>query len=167
MTIKLRLPGAAQTLTSDSLYFYRRYQHLMPTVVHSPWSLIFGLVRPMTARLALFLGLALSVTAKAAPTSADTIKWNFDSKTRVWTSPEIGIALRKSIAGFQQKSAEPYAKDGSAFGYWGEHGALTLIVERRGAGGYPGTGEYRYSFVNKAGAADLETFLGALGMKKI
>ena len=193
----------------------------------------------MTTRLALFLVFALSVTAQASPNAEDAIKWNFDSKTRIWTSHEIGIALHKSIAGFQQKSAEPYDKDGSAFGYWGEHGALTLIIERRGAGGYPGTGdctpqvranylqvmhksygktdserpfllvyssggkrgsglgtvchfvsfptfgntpaysevgvvligdvllEYRYSFADKAGGADLAAFLRALGMKKV
>ena len=181
----------------------------------------------------------MSVVGRASPTAEDAIKWNHDSKTGVWTSPEIGLALRKSIPGFQQKSAEPYDKDGSAFDYWGKHGALTLIIERRGAGGYPGTGdctpqvranylremhkrygktdsersfglvysssgksgrgvgtvchfvsfptfggipaysevgavligdvllEYRYSFANKAGAAALDAFLRALGMKKV
>jgi len=193
----------------------------------------------MSTRLAFILVCALSATVHAATTAEDAVKWRFDAKSHVWTSPETGIALRRSIAGFQQKSAEPYDKDGSAFGYVGRRGALTLIIERRGAGGYPGTGdctaqsranylqqmhekygktdsersfglaysssgksgrgvgtlchfvsfptydgipafsevgvvligdillEYRYSYANPAGAADLDAFLRALGVKKV
>lgn len=95
----------------------------------------------MTTRLALFFISALSVSLHAASPGEGNVKWRFDSKSHVWTSPETGIALRGSIAGFKQKSAEPYDKDGSAFGYEGKHGALTLIIERRAAGGYPGTGD--------------------------
>jgi|GEM_PF-3098302 len=93
----------------------------------------------MTKRLASFLVIALSASLHAASITDDNIQWQLNSKTRVWASPETGITLRRSIAGFQQQSAEPYAKDGSAFGYFGKHGALTLIIERRGPGGYPGT----------------------------
>jgi hypothetical protein len=95
----------------------------------------------MTTRLALFVVFAASITGHTSPITADAVKWNRDAKADAWTSPETGLVLRKSIAAFQQKSAEPYAKDGSAFGYTGAHGALTLIIERRGAGGYPGTGD--------------------------
>lgn len=193
----------------------------------------------MKTRLTLLFLFAVSVPGHAEPTVESAVKWNRDKRTGVWSSPETGLSLRKSIAGFRQKSAEPYAKDGSAFGYFGEHGALTLIIERRGAGGYAGTGdctprvranylhemherygktdsersfqlaysaggksgrgvgtvchfvsfptfggmpahsevgavligdillEYRYSFINTAGAADLDAFLRALGVKKI
>src|ERR1051325_5874942 len=192
----------------------------------------------MTTRLALFSFFALYVNVSAT-TSEDNVKWRFDSKSHVWTSPETGIALHRTIAGFKQQSAEPYDKDGSAFGYFGPHGALTLIIEGRGAGGYPGTNdctaqsranyleqmhekygktdsersfalvyssrgksgrgvgtlchfisfptfdgmpaysevgvvligdilfEYRYSFANPAGEADLAAFLRALGVKKV
>jgi hypothetical protein len=181
----------------------------------------------------------MCATTLAAKSAEDSVKWRFDAKSHVWASPETGIALRRSIAGFQQQSAEPYDKDGSAFGYFGKHGALTLIIERRAAGGYPGTGdctpqsranyleqmhekygktdsersfglayssggksgrgvgtlchfvsfptfdglpaysevgvvligdillEYRYSYANPAGAADLDAFLRALGVKKV
>ena len=192
----------------------------------------------MHTRLALSFVLALSLSAQAATTAEDAVKWQFESKTHTWTSPETGVALRKSMGRFQQKSAEPYAKDGSAFGYEGKYGALTLIIERRGAGGYAGTGdctpavranylqemhrrygktdsersfglvystggksgrglgtvyhfvsfptfdgipaysevgvvligdillEYRYSFVNTSGEAELAAFLRTLGIKK-
>ena len=93
----------------------------------------------MTTRLVLFLVSAFALGLSGASTAEENVKWQFDRKTHVWTSPETGITLRKSIGGFQQKSAEPYDKDGSAFGYEGKHGALTLIIERRAAGGYPGT----------------------------
>ena len=124
----------------------------------------------MTTRLALIVVFALSVTAQASPTAQDAIKWNHDAKTGVWTSPEIGLALRKSIAGFQQSSAEPYDKDGSAFGYAGKYGALTLIIERRGAGGYPGTGDctrqVRANYLNEMheryGKTDSEPSFGLL-----
>ena len=92
-------------------------------------------------RVFLFLVSALSLTVSAGSTAEENVKWHFDRKTDVWASPETGIMLRKSVARFQQKSAKPYDKDGSAFSYFGEQGALTLIVERRGAGGYPGTGD--------------------------
>ena len=94
----------------------------------------------MTTRVALFSLCGLCVSVSAA-SSEDNVKWRFDSKSRVWTNPETGIALRRTIAGFKQQSADPYDKDGSAFGYFGEYGALTLIIEHRGAGGYPGTGD--------------------------
>jgi hypothetical protein len=95
----------------------------------------------METRLTLFLVFSLSLVAHESRAAEDAVKWKHDAKAGVWTSPEIGLALRKSIAGFQQKSAEPYAKDGSAFGYFGKHGALTLIIERRGPAGYPGAGD--------------------------
>jgi hypothetical protein len=193
----------------------------------------------MTTRIAIIVILAVSVIGRASATAENAIKWSRDPKTGVWTAPEVGLTLRKSIAGFQQKSAEPYDKDGSAFGYWGKHGAVSLIIERRGAGGYPGTGdctphvranylkvmhekygktdsersfgliygssgkagrgvgtlchfasfptwgglpvysevgavligdillEYRYTFANPTGSADLSAFLRAIGMKKV
>ena len=95
----------------------------------------------MTTRLVLFLVSVFAISLDGASTAEETVKWHFDRKTHIWASLETGITLRKSIAGFQQKSAEPYDKDGSAFGYEGKHGALTLIIERRTAGGYPGTGD--------------------------
>lgn len=192
----------------------------------------------MTRGLAIIVILAVSVIRGASATAADAIRWSRDPKTGVWTAPEVGLRLGQSIAGFQQKSAEPYDKDGSAFGYWGKYGAVTLIIERRAAGGYPGTGdctprvranylkvmhekygktdsersfrliyssggkagggvgtichfasfptwgglpvysevgavligdillEYRYTFANTAGSADLAAFLQAIGLKK-
>lgn len=196
---------------------------------------LFGL---MTTRLVLLFFCVLAVSTDAASTD-DKVKWQFDRKANVWVSPETGITLRKSIASFQQKSAEPYDKDGSTFSYWGKHGVLDLFIEHRVAGGYPGSGdctpqvranylqlmhekygrtnserpfklvyrsggksarglgtvchfvsfptfggmpaysevgvvligdillEYRYSFLNPAGEADLNAFLQALGMKKV
>jgi len=95
----------------------------------------------MTNCIATFFIVVLSTTLQAASTAGDNIQWHSDPKTHTWTSPETRIALPRSIAGFEQKSAEPYAKDGSAFGYLGKHGALTLIIERRGPAGYPGAGD--------------------------
>ena len=52
------------------------------------------------------------------------------------------MAMRKSIASFHQINAKPLQEDASgSFGYSGKKGVITLIIEHRLAGGYPGTGD--------------------------
>jgi hypothetical protein len=90
----------------------------------------------MNARLRLLLFLTLTAVAHAASVAVD---WAFDPKSGSWANKDTGLSLRKTTADFKLTHADPVEKEGSSsFEYEGARGVITVILEHRVVGGYPG-----------------------------